>query len=83
MARRYGQRPSRLVLTGLSNETLALAFDMNVMLLGMAAEARAMARAGEDRGGGPIRSRRDAEALAERAKREIAEMERRSGSGAG
>ena len=83
MARRYGQRPSRLVLTGLDDDRLALAFDLNVMLLGLLAEARAAEQAHQGRSIGPIRSRRDAVALAERAKREVAEMERRGGNGTG
>ena len=82
MARRYGQRPSRLALTGLRDEALALTFDLNVMLLGLSAEARAADQAYRGRSIGPVRSRRDAVALAELAKREVAEMERRSGNGA-
>lgn len=42
MGKRYSQRPSRLLPRGtLRSEYERLAFDMNVMLLGMAAEIKA------------------------------------------
>ena len=41
MGRRYGQRPSSLLPKPFNDAYDALAFDYNVMLLGMAAEVKA------------------------------------------
>ena len=51
----------------------ALAFDVNVALAGLAAEAKAVRKAGE--GHGPISSRADAMGTLERARAQVIEME--------
>lgn len=74
MAKRYGQRPSSLLPKAtLEHEEQALAFDFNVMLAGMAVELRAQDEARRPRRG-VISNRRDALALARRA-RAVADAE--------
>jgi hypothetical protein len=70
MGRRYGQRPSSLLPEPFNNGFDALAFDYNVMLMGMHAEMRAHEEA--ERKYNPqtgfTTSRREALALARRAR---------------
>ena len=71
MARRYGQRPSSLLPEPFDNGYDALAFDYNVMLLGMAAEIKARDEAEQKynpQQTGFTTSRREALALARRAR---------------
>ena len=75
MGKRYGQRPSTLLPREMFNgEEQALAFDLNVMLAGMAAELRAQDEASGKRRPGLTSNRRDALALARRA-RAVADAE--------
>lgn len=74
MGKRYGQRPSTLLPREMFNgEEQALAFDLNVMLAGMAAELRAQDDAQRPHRG-LTSNRRDALALARRA-RAVADAE--------
>lgn len=70
MARRYGQRPSSLLPEPFDNGYDALAFDYNVMLLGMAAEIKARDEAEQKYNPqtGFTSNRREALALARRAR---------------
>ena len=70
MGKRYGQRPSSLLpAQTLESEYEALTFDLNVMLLGMAAEVRAQdAAANKYKPKGFTTNRQDAFALARRAR---------------
>lgn len=68
MGKRYGQRPSSLLPSQtFETEYETLYFDMNVMLIGMAAEIRAQ-REAQSRSGRLTSSRQDAIALAMRAR---------------
>ena len=65
MAKTYGQRPSSLLPSGtFAHEEQALAFDLNVMLLGMASEALTQVN---DPRRGFTSTRREAVALGRRA----------------
>jgi len=76
MARRYGQRPSSLLPEPFDDGYDALAFDYNVMLLGMVAELRARDEAESKHNPykGFTTSRREAYALARRARAAEAEL---------
>ena len=75
MARRYGQRPSSLLSRQeiFRTDMERLWFDVNVALRGMMAETQQIKRREV---AGPIRSRGQAEAVAETARRQVEEMER-------
>lgn len=69
MGKRYGQRPSTLLPQKIfSSDEQALAFDLNVMLLGMATELRAQREAESKYHHGVTATRHDALALAQRAR---------------
>lgn len=66
MAKRYGQRPSSILPTGLfNNEEDAMSFDFNVMLIGMNAEMKAHDNRPKS---GTVASRGDAMSAARRAR---------------
>ena len=70
MGRRYGQRPSSLLPEPFNNGFDALAFDYNVMLMGMHAEMRAHEEAERKYNpqNGFTTTRREAMSLARRAR---------------
>lgn len=69
MAKRYGQRPSRLLPRGtFRSDEERLYFDMNVMLAGMVAERRAQDEAMTKGKSGFTTTRQGAMALARRAR---------------
>lgn len=76
MARRYGQRPSSLLPEPFDNGFDALAFDYNVMLMGMHAELRAHEEAERKYNpqSGFTKTRREAYSLARRARAAEAEL---------
>ena len=76
MGRRYGQRPSSLLPKPFSDAYDALAFDYNVMLLGMAAEVKARDEAESKINPNQnfTTSRREAYSLARRARAAEAEL---------